>query len=105
MANGSGLGTGGTLAASAAAVGVVVVGGLAAVGYFTPDEPEPREPTVVEQSTSAETVQEPEVSGETTEVPATEEQVAVLAAPTFDVVRVEADGNALVAGRASRALP
>ena len=97
MAIWSGLGGGGT-ATTAAAVAVVVVGGVVGWQVMRPDPlPLTPDPSAVELAVvTPESIVEPKIS---VEVIAPEP--AEPTPPSFDVVRVDADGNALVAGRAA----
>ncbi len=78
-----------------AAAGAVVVALVAGVVLLRPGAEAPREAPSAEAPAAPE-VTAAEPAGEA--APAAEETTA--AAPTFDVVRVEPDGNTLVAGRA-----
>ena len=96
MAIWAGLGSGGATASVAAAATVVVVGGV--VGWQVLNrEPAQEAPQTVEAALVPE-VAEPEVTPETPDT--LEAEAPPKRAPSFDVVRVEADGNALIAGRA-----
>ncbi len=98
MAIWSSMGTGGTVAASAAAVAVVVVGGIVVMRMGDEPVPEPDTPVSVEQVAVEAT---PTPTNDTEETVSAEPEAVSTPAPSFDVVRVEADGNALVAGRAA----
>ena len=77
----------------AAAVGVPVLALLAAALYLTRPGPAPEEPRAPDAAVPA----APEVAA----APAAEPAAAAPEAPAFDVVRVEPDGSALVAGTAT----
>ena len=105
MAIWSGFGGGGaaTTAATAAAATVVVVGGVVGWQVMRPDTPGPTpEPPAVELAVELAVVApQPVAESETpVEITAPDPESAGPTPPSFDVVRVDADGNALVAGRA-----
>ena len=103
MAIWAGLGSGGAAATAsvAAAATVVVVGGV--VGWQMLNNDPTEEPATVVEAALVPEVQTPEPAPSETAVPETAPEAATepnITAPQFDVVRVEADGNALIAGRA-----
>ena len=93
MAIWSGLGSFGSAAGATAAAAVVVVGGVLGFQALNKEDPAPDAPTV----------EAPETAG-TPDTPDTEPAAVVEDAgptpPSFDVVRVDADGTTLIAGRA-----
>jgi nucleoid-associated protein YgaU len=105
MSRTSGLAAGATLAAGAVAGGLALVVALYAAGWLTPDAaPESTAPAeeTAQPSTEAEPAPEaapvPEAPVGTAPAP---EAPATPAPPSFDVVRVEPDGTAQIAGRAA----
>ena len=109
MSRTSGLAAGATLTAGAVAGGLALVLGLYAAGWLTPDAtpetaapaPETAQPsdrTRAEDERAPEAASVPEGSSDTPPLP---EVQATPAPPSFDVVRVEPDGTAQIAGRAA----
>ncbi len=94
----SGLGISGGTGAAIAVAAVVAVGGFAGYQLLAPDDAPPEVVAPVAQPVE-ETVKppapEPEIAETTEPVPETGPTP-----PSFDIVRVEADGSVLVAGRA-----
>ena len=94
----SGLGISGGTGAAIAVAAVVAVGGFAGYQLLAPDDARPEMVAPVAQPVE-ETVKPPAPEPEITETTEPEAETGPVP-PSFDIVRVEADGSVLVAGRA-----